>query len=80
MVNNSWFEDKKFLSFVAFEWDKLKAEGRGDFILKEKLRLLKTSLRRWNKEVFGRIDLNIREGSTLSTKLMRFWLRLRMMK
>ncbi|XP_058741467.1 uncharacterized protein LOC131613848 [Vicia villosa] len=53
LVNNSWFEDKDFLPFVEKEWEKLVVSGRGDYILKEKLRLLKDSLRRWNLEVFG---------------------------
>lgn len=39
-----------------------KLEGIGDFVLKEKLRLLKDKLRRWNKEVFGKIDLETEEG------------------
>lgn len=36
-----------------------KVEGRGDFVLKEKLRLLKLSLKRWSVEVFGWIDLKM---------------------
>ncbi|XP_058762988.1 uncharacterized protein LOC131636401 [Vicia villosa] len=37
-------------------------EGRGDYVLKEKLRLLKERLRWCNKEVFGRKDLDVEEG------------------
>lgn len=44
------------------EWNNLKVEGRGDFILKEKLKFLKEKLRRWNKEVFDKIDLEVEEG------------------
>lgn len=36
--------------------------GRGDFILKEKIRLLKDKLRWWNKTVFGNFDLAVEEG------------------
>ena len=36
-------------------------EGRGDFILKEKLRLLKERLRWWNKTVFSKLDLEVEE-------------------
>ncbi|XP_058783622.1 uncharacterized protein LOC131658332 [Vicia villosa] len=41
-------------------WDKV--EGRGDFVLKEKLHLLKERLKWWNKVVFGIIDLEVEEG------------------
>lgn len=36
--------------------------GRGDFVLKEKLRLLKERLCWWNINVLGRIDLEIEES------------------
>ncbi|XP_058763926.1 uncharacterized protein LOC131637346 [Vicia villosa] len=49
---------KKFLK----EWKSLKVEGRGDFVLKVKLRLLKDKLRRWNQKVFGKTDLEVEEG------------------
>ncbi|XP_058734137.1 uncharacterized protein LOC131605849 [Vicia villosa] len=39
----------------------MEVEGRGDFVLKEKLRLLKDKLKEWNKEVFGRIELELEE-------------------
>ncbi|XP_058784882.1 uncharacterized protein LOC131659750 [Vicia villosa] len=62
MFNNAWFKDKNFLPFIESEWKKLKVIGRNDFVLKEKLRLLKDSLRRWNVSVFGKVDLEIKEG------------------
>ncbi|XP_058775266.1 uncharacterized protein LOC131649524 [Vicia villosa] len=60
--NNEWFSFDSFIPFVEKEWKSLKVEGRGDFVLKEKLRLLKDKLKKWNKEVFGKIDLDIEEG------------------
>ncbi|XP_058769380.1 uncharacterized protein LOC131643223 [Vicia villosa] len=45
------------------EWEGFKVEGRGDFVLKEKLRLLKDRLKWWNKEVFGRIGLEVEKGA-----------------
>lgn len=36
--------------------------GRGDFVLKEKLRLLKVRLKWWNINIFGKIDLGMEEG------------------
>ncbi|XP_058741918.1 uncharacterized protein LOC131614336 [Vicia villosa] len=53
--NNEWFAFESFIPFVEGEWKGLKIEGRGDFVLKEKFRLLKDKLKWWNKEVFGRI-------------------------
>ncbi|XP_058752224.1 uncharacterized protein LOC131625381 [Vicia villosa] len=60
--NNEWFSSNLFIPFVEKEWKSMKVEGRGDFILKEKLRLLKDKLRRWNKEVFGKIELEMEDG------------------
>ncbi|XP_058768560.1 uncharacterized protein LOC131642301 [Vicia villosa] len=60
--NNEWFANKEFLHFVEKEWKLLLIEGRGDFVLKEKLRLLKERLRWWNINVFGKIDLAVEEG------------------
>lgn len=62
MVNDVWFEDKSFLPFVESEWNNLKVSGRSDYVLKKKFCLLKFSLRRWNKNIFGRFDLEIKEG------------------
>ncbi|XP_058742110.1 uncharacterized protein LOC131614557 [Vicia villosa] len=41
------------------EWKALKIGGKPGFILKEKLRILKSRLISWNKEVFGMLDLNV---------------------
>ncbi|XP_058776291.1 uncharacterized protein LOC131650607 [Vicia villosa] len=60
--NNEWFSLGSFVPCVEKEWKSLKVEGRGDFVIKEKLRLLKDKLRSWNKEVFGKIDLEMEEG------------------
>ncbi|XP_058767944.1 uncharacterized protein LOC131641660 [Vicia villosa] len=60
--NNEWFSFDSFIPFVKKEWEGLKVEGRGDFVLKEKLRLLKGKLIWWNKKVFGKIDLEVEEG------------------
>ncbi|XP_058783382.1 uncharacterized protein LOC131658063 [Vicia villosa] len=59
--NNEWFSFDSFIPFVENEWKSLKVEGRGDYVLKEKLRLLKDKLRSWNKDVFGRIELEMED-------------------
>ncbi|XP_058721686.1 uncharacterized protein LOC131593278 [Vicia villosa] len=62
IFNNEWFTFASFFPFVEKEWNAFRVEGRGDFVLKEKLRLLKERLRWWNKEEFGKIDLEVEEG------------------
>ncbi|XP_058725667.1 uncharacterized protein LOC131596956 [Vicia villosa] len=59
--NNVWFNHKDFKSFISEEWGKFNVIGKGDSILFEKLRRLKASLHVWNKEVFGWIDLKVKE-------------------
>ncbi|XP_058776002.1 uncharacterized protein LOC131650307 [Vicia villosa] len=59
--NNAWINHKDFKEFICNEWAKLKIDGRGDFILFEKLKLLKAKIRIWNREVFGWIDLKVSE-------------------
>ncbi|XP_058741821.1 uncharacterized protein LOC131614218 [Vicia villosa] len=44
------------------EWKSFRVHGRGYYVLKQKIFLLKSSLKRWNKEVFGRLDLEIQGG------------------
>ncbi|XP_058741814.1 uncharacterized protein LOC131614210 [Vicia villosa] len=60
--NNEWFSNKDFLPFVEREWMKLDVSGRGDFVLKEKFRLIKDKLNWWNREVFGKFNLEMEEG------------------
>lgn len=47
--------------FMENEWSDIKVEGRGDYVLKEKLKMLRNILTRWKKEVFGWIELKIEE-------------------
>ncbi|XP_058777150.1 uncharacterized protein LOC131651507 [Vicia villosa] len=58
---NEWFSYNSFIPFVEKEWNEIKVEGRGDFVLKEKLKLLKSRLKWWNKVVFGKIYLEVEE-------------------
>jgi hypothetical protein len=58
-VINGWLEHPDFYQFVERSWKSFNVQGRKAFVLKEKFRLLKDCLRKWNKEVFGILDLNI---------------------
>ncbi|XP_058785271.1 uncharacterized protein LOC131660131 [Vicia villosa] len=40
-ANAEWFSNRDFSPFVEKEWKELVVKGRGDYVLKEKLRLLK---------------------------------------
>ncbi|XP_058776630.1 uncharacterized protein LOC131650952 [Vicia villosa] len=60
--NNEWFSKYYFIPFVEKEWNSLKVGERGDFVLKEKLKLFKEKLKWWNKEVFGKFDLEMEGG------------------
>lgn len=52
---NAWFSNPNFKPFVHNEWSKL-----GERCVSKKLKLLKPSLRVWNKSLFGDIDHRIR--------------------
>ncbi|XP_058783440.1 uncharacterized protein LOC131658124 [Vicia villosa] len=59
--NNKWFQNKDFSNFVKKEWNAFEVYGRGYFVLKEKLGLLKDKLRWWNLNIFGKIYLEMEE-------------------
>ncbi|XP_058758254.1 uncharacterized protein LOC131631478 [Vicia villosa] len=61
-LNNEWFSHMDFVPFIEKEWKALDVRGRGDFVLKEKFRLIKDKMKWWNREVFGNIDLKVEEG------------------
>ncbi|KAF1877030.1 hypothetical protein Lal_00033583 [Lupinus albus] len=51
--------DHRFEKFVEEEWKKLEVSGRGSFVLKEKIKLLKGALKVWNKDHFGILDRRV---------------------
>ena len=40
-------------------WKSFEVQGKKAYVLKEKFKLLRECLRKWNRDVFGIIDLNI---------------------
>jgi hypothetical protein len=58
-VINGWLNHPEFKDFVESAWKSYDVRGKKAFVLKEKLKLLRESLKKWNKEVFGYLDLNI---------------------
>ncbi|CAL0304706.1 unnamed protein product [Lupinus luteus] len=57
--NNCWFSHPGFSKFVNDEWNKFEVVGRGSYVFKEKLKILKGVLKAWNKEHFGILDKKI---------------------
>ena len=59
-VFSCWYEHPHFVSFVSNMWNASNVQRV--FRFKEKLRRLKDNLKRWNREVFGILDLNVEEA------------------
>lgn len=47
-----WFQDPLFKKFVVDSWEGISIQGWGAYVLKEKLKLLKSKLKQWNLESF----------------------------
>lgn len=56
---NVWMNHPNFSIFVEDKWNNYGVSGRAGYVLKEKLKMLKTDLKIWNKEVFRWMDSNI---------------------
>lgn len=55
-VLNCWFQNPSFRKLVEDSCSNLQVHDRDAFVFKEKLKLLKVVLKKWNVEVFG--DMN----------------------
>ncbi|CAL5438187.1 unnamed protein product [Camellia sinensis] len=55
-VLNAWFLHKDFRKFWELHWKEPSVVGWAGFILFQKLKILKGSLRSWNVEVFGNVQ------------------------
>lgn len=53
-----WFDHEGFISFLEEVWNSVPIHEKVNFVLKEKLKLLKSKLKIWNKEVFCIVDLD----------------------
>lgn len=60
-VLNCWFGNKEFVKFVKKSWEDFMVTSISDYVLKEKLKLLKIYLKKWNAEVLGRLNLEVEE-------------------
>ncbi|CAK8539202.1 unnamed protein product [Lathyrus sativus] len=59
---SAWLKYEDFFPFVEKAWKSYRVSGRNMFIFKEKLKLLKTDLKVWNKQIFGILDLKVSDA------------------
>jgi hypothetical protein len=57
--NNHWLQNDGFKKIVEDSWHEQQVEGWMGYIMKERLKGLKTCIKAWNKEVYAGIDLKI---------------------
>ncbi|KAK2436747.1 hypothetical protein QL285_021719 [Trifolium repens] len=57
---NHWLLHRDFKGLVEGLWSSYNLEGWMGYILKEKLKLLKGSLKEWNKAEFGKMEVSIK--------------------
>ena len=55
---NMWLEEEGFKDLLKGWWQGLSFNGSFSFILAEKQKALKAILKLWNKDVFGKVDVN----------------------
>ncbi|CAI8611002.1 unnamed protein product [Vicia faba] len=59
---NGWTKHVDFFPFVDKCWNDMRFDGNDSFVLKEKLRLLRSHLRKCNYEVFGHLNWVVDEA------------------
>lgn len=59
--NNRFLKHSDFRSFVENTWANCYVQGRSIYCFKEKLKKLKEGIKVWNIEVFGNLDVKIKE-------------------
>ena len=62
-VLDCWHNDKSFEGVVEMCWRKMKVQGWGDFVLKEKFKGLKRTQKAWNKDHFWNVHSKYHEIS-----------------
>lgn len=58
--NNCWLSHPGFKEVVEGCWSGVRVQGWKAYVIKEKLKLMKYALRRWNLEVLGNIDSKLK--------------------
>ena len=66
---NMWLKEEGLKDLLRLWWKRLKFSGTTRFILVQKMKTLKPFLRNWNKEVFGKIEVQ----KALTLNGVNFW-------
>ena len=66
---NMWLKKEGFKDLLKNWWQGLNFRGSSNCILATKLKALKGILKTWNKEVFGKVEVNKR----LALQQINFW-------
>ncbi|GAU24549.1 hypothetical protein TSUD_148900 [Trifolium subterraneum] len=59
--NNFWLQNKKLKEVVESCWSNLRVEGWMGFVLKEKLKGLKSTLKEWHKKEYESLEARVEE-------------------
>ncbi|RVW45209.1 hypothetical protein CK203_067527 [Vitis vinifera] len=66
---NMWLKEEGFKELLKGWWQGFNFSGSYRFVLSEKLKALKVKLKNWNKEVFGKVGVNLR----MALDKVSFW-------
>ena len=59
---NMWLKEEGFKEVLRRWWEEIQISGTASYILSEKLKALKPTLKKWNTEVFGQIKVKKQEA------------------
>jgi len=52
-----WLKEPRFKDMVKGKWNSYSGQGNSMFVFEDKLKCLKVDLKRWNRNVFGHLEL-----------------------
>ena len=55
---NMWIKEEGFKDLIRDWWQSFEYRGTSSYVLMEKIKALKSKLKIWNKEMFGRVEEN----------------------
>ena len=55
---NMWIKEEGFKDLIRDWWQSFEFRGTNSYVLMEKIKSLKSKLKIWNKDVFGRVEEN----------------------
>ena len=69
IFENMWLKVEGFKDLLKAWWEGDNFNGSTSFILAEKLKIVKFKLKKWNRDVFGRVDYR----KNLALDQLQFW-------